>query len=266
MLRRSFPAIADMQRSAARTTSVRPCSTRAMHRRLMLTALPLDHSSRTGPWPLFLGPARRSGSSIAPQHLQGDRERVSRLQASDARVSWSAAQSFFRASLRRPDRRHSFLCSDLTSWAEQGVLLLNTSLTVRDSDVRRRPEKAPKSEPLIPLLCFLGRIALKGRMGALHAIDHLAPRQRRFVRRQGQGLLLLGQACREDARLGARRQRGCPLSPSCIASGSDLDALLATPVCRSGTLSSARLTRRRSAPRAASLAPATSARVRPLRC
>lgn len=81
------------------------------------------------------------------------------------------------------------IVSDLTSWAQQGVLMLNTALTVRAHEVRSRPILA--IEIFVNKSFYSGGITFQKRLGPAHqcsAQDHpraseLDRRRRRSERR-----------------------------------------------------------------------------------
>lgn len=106
---------------------------------------------------------------------------------------------------------------DLTEWAKHGVLLLNTSLTVRAHEVSFSQGSAPRGTELTN---GLGGIALESRMGDFHSCrpprNHLAPRPHPGGRRGGGGgtrggIYGLGQARPDNV---CRCRQGVSASPS----------------------------------------------------
>lgn len=80
----------------------------------------------------LLRPQGRSHSAVLAEYIQGNRGRNQRVQAA---CTWVRSVDLLSAR----DRWSDSLCGGrhLTSWARQGVLLLNTCLTVRAHEVGR---------------------------------------------------------------------------------------------------------------------------------
>jgi len=93
-----------------------------------------DTCSWTSSWSLLFGQERSSSPSELEEHLQGDQDRVPFVRNPEERVSFSPPS--FKLEGQIIDLTSILYLSDLTSLATQGVLLLNTSLTVRANTVR----------------------------------------------------------------------------------------------------------------------------------